>query len=1129
MKQRLEMIILLIMIGNMHAYSQSQNWLWANAIGRTSYDFGYSIVDASGNTYTTGQFAGTVDFDPGAGTSNLTSAGGLDIFISKLDGSGNFVWAKTLGGTGYDAGFAIVLDASGNVYTTGSFSGTADFDPGAGTFNLTATGTFDIFISKLDSSGNFVWAKAIVATVRSYADFIAIDATGNVYTTGYFTGTADFDPGAGTFNLTPVNGDDIFISKLDASGNFVWAKKMGGNSNEFGVSITLDASGNVYTSGSFQGTADFDPGSSTFNLTPAGGWDNFISKLDSLGNFIWVKKMGGTANDEGYSIKTDAYGNVYSTGYFNGTVDFDPGAGTFNLSSAGSEDMFISKLDLFGNLIWAKKIGGSSRDFGGSIAIDASGDIYTAGNFQGTVDVDPGAGVSNLTSVGHFDIFILKLDSSGSFVWVKAIGGTAWDQGVSLALDASRDIYVTGLFHSPSISIGSSTLTNADPTGNTADIFIAKLGANCILPVAPTASNTILCSGHVASLYASGVGTLGWYDAATGGTWLRGGTYYRTPALTANTTYYVQDSTCAHSATRTAVLVTVQDVTKPYAIAKNITIQLNSGGTASITAAQIDNESNDNCGIASMNVSLSSFDCSNIGVNTVILTVTDNQSNSDTATSIVTVQDTTKPNAVAKNVTVQLNSGGIASITAAQVNDGSNDACGIASMSVSPSSFDCSNIGANTVTLTVTDIHGNISTKTATVTVVGNVPNPSITQSTLPGFCQGGAVVLTAYPSTGVTYLWSTAATTQSVNVYASGTYSVTVKDITYGCSASANTSVTYNASDMLSSYTVIATNIARLESNSYVQTGGVGVTDTAGGIKVKINSTITGSGTFARAKNIDVKSGSTVTTKIFSAVPFNLPAFESNPYPTAGSNITIGNNKTVTLTDSIYKLIIIGSNSTVTFTKPVVYIKNLSTNSNSIIKFSNCMVLKIYNTMDIGANNEINPDLNQVTVYAGDNVDIGRGSSINASIYSLGKIETTGTSASRVSMKGMFLANRVVSYYTDWNWNDSCTTCSTTDMDTSFGAPQQTGLTAANIIELNVYPNPNTGKFSIEFNSMQAGPLKIVVYNYLGQELYNISRPDFTGSTSMDFDLRDVASSFYIVKIEINGQVLYRKVLVNK
>lgn len=195
-------------------------------MGGPSSDVGQGVsVDTYGNVYSTGWFNGTADFDPGPGTFNLLNAGvlGADIFISKLDSNGDFVWAKSMGGTFSDSGYGIAIDTSGNVYTTGSFGGTADFDPGTGVLDLVSSGGTDIFISKLNNSGDFVWAKALGAGFDDYGYDISVDSSGNVYTTGFFRGTVDFDPGdMGIFNLTSAGFEDIFISKLAGSDKFPW-------------------------------------------------------------------------------------------------------------------------------------------------------------------------------------------------------------------------------------------------------------------------------------------------------------------------------------------------------------------------------------------------------------------------------------------------------------------------------------------------------------------------------------------------------------------------------------------------------------------------------------------------------------------------------------------------------------------------------------------------------------------------------------------------------------------------------------------------------------------------------------------------------------------------------------------
>ncbi len=416
----------------------AQDFEWAKPFGSTWPDQGQSIaIDASGNVYTTGYFQETVDFDPGTGTTNLTSAGRTDIFVQKMDASGNFLWAKSFGGTSYDHCYSITVDSSGDVYTTGYFQGTVDFEPGAGTTNLTSAGAEDIFVQKMDALGNFLWAKSFGGTSNDYGLSITVDSSGNVYTTGSFQRTVDFDPGAGTTNLISAGGYDIFVQKMDASGNFLWAKSFGGTSYGYGQSITVNASGNVYTTGYFFGTVDFDPGAGTTNLTSAGAEDIFIQKMDASGNFLWAKSFGGTSYGYGQSITLDSSGNVYTTGYFSGTVDFDPGTGTTNLASAGGYDIFVQKMDVSGNFLWAKSFGGILDDRCYSITVDTSGNVYTTGSFQRTVDFDPGAGTTNLTSVGRTDIFVQKLSpcqpttgtdtqtACNSFAWIDGNTYTA--------------------------------------------------------------------------------------------------------------------------------------------------------------------------------------------------------------------------------------------------------------------------------------------------------------------------------------------------------------------------------------------------------------------------------------------------------------------------------------------------------------------------------------------------------------------------------------------------------------------------------------------------------------------------------------------------------------------------------
>lgn len=396
------------------------NFLWAKAVRGTDNKNAWGIaLDLLGNIYISGYFQGTVDFDPGPADSLRTSKGENDIFAMKLDSNGNFLWVKTMGMTGDDRGQGIAVDSSANVYLSGIFANSVDFDPGDEEYTLTSAGGTDPFICKLDSNGNFLWAGAMEGPANGAAR-VAVDTSGNVYLYGMLEGTTDFDPGAETFYLTSNGAWDIFVSKLQSNGQFSWAKAIGGEQWDMANDFVIDPFGNIYATGSFQGTVDFDPGPDSFPLTSTGpaGEDIFILKLDNSGNLVWARAMGGPGRIEtGVDIAVDLSGNVYSTGYFSDTADFDPGPETVNLSSAGDYDLFISKLDRDGDYIWAESMGGVGEDIGTGIAMNNSAAVYLTGFFEETVDVAPGDATYNLTSNGGSDIFVSKLAWKTVFPW----------------------------------------------------------------------------------------------------------------------------------------------------------------------------------------------------------------------------------------------------------------------------------------------------------------------------------------------------------------------------------------------------------------------------------------------------------------------------------------------------------------------------------------------------------------------------------------------------------------------------------------------------------------------------------------------------------------------------------------
>lgn len=476
--QKLYLILFPLLLSQL-IYSQA-SFNWVKSIGGNLNDGAYQLeLDNSGNIYLAGYFEGTCDFDPNINVTNLTSNGGKDIFIQKLDSNGNLIWAKSFGGNMEEFVRSIAVDSKNNVYLTGYYEGTCDFDPSNSNHFLTSSNfSKDIFIEKIDSNGNFVWVKVLYGDSLYWDEGmgIVIDSEDNIYIAGTFDETVDFDPDStGIYNVNSNGGDDIFIQKLDSNGNLIWVKTFGGSSEDKCLNLTIDKNNNLYTTGGFEGTVDFDPSSTPFPIASQGGKDVFIQKIDSSGNFIWAKTFRGIDNQYGFSLKTDSKLNVYITGIMKMTVDFDPSFSVFNLTSNGNDDIFVAKLDSNGNFEWANTMGSSLSDYGWNIETDSIGNSFITGYYYNTVDFDPGIGVLNLTSNGSTDIFIQKLDPSGNLDWVYSIGGVSVDTGHEIEINTSNDIYIAGTYAASvdfDPSVGGTFNENSNGSG---DIFLLKL------------------------------------------------------------------------------------------------------------------------------------------------------------------------------------------------------------------------------------------------------------------------------------------------------------------------------------------------------------------------------------------------------------------------------------------------------------------------------------------------------------------------------------------------------------------------------------------------------------------------------------------------------------------------------
>ncbi len=467
MKRLIFLLLILITVYSIKAQNPTFEWVKSNVDypgygGKSSA--GTFARDASGNIYILGSFKGIVDFNPSPSAAHWVSSVNYTYtaYIQKLDINGNFVWVKTIffenGGLGH-----LEIDDSGNLLIMGNFKDSVDIDPDTTVYKLVSKGEYDIFILKLSSAGNFIWAKSFGGIKDVVVRDMCIDNHGNVYSHGYYKDTVDFDPGPGIciygagYSLYNDPLKNAFIQKLDKNGNFIWAKaflngETGGCSD--GISIDLDSYGNVYCAGYFSGTGiDFDPGAG-LSTPPSNAMGEYIVKLDSLGSFIWVKYTShviswGFADPN--MIELDKFNNIYTTGTFKGHVDFDPGPDTLLLAGYASGDSwaFIKKLDENGNLLWAKSYGRNNWNQPNSITTDTFGNVFSTGIFVDSTDLDPGPDTlvfyTKSIDWSSQGAYLQKLNSNGDLLWAGILqGNDGRSRGFDITTDYAGNVYATG-------------------------------------------------------------------------------------------------------------------------------------------------------------------------------------------------------------------------------------------------------------------------------------------------------------------------------------------------------------------------------------------------------------------------------------------------------------------------------------------------------------------------------------------------------------------------------------------------------------------------------------------------------------------------------------------------------------
>jgi len=405
-------------------------------------------IDDLGNIYVTGFTSGNFGGE--------TNGGGQDVFVAKFNSSGIKQWVSQLGdatmGTDADGGsrpFGLALDSSGNIYVTGYTSGTLGGE--------TNGGGYDIFVAKFNSSGTKQWVSQLgAATMGTDADGdeigrgIAVGSSGNIYVTGYTSGTLGGETNGG--------GYDVFVAKFNSAGTKQWISQLGdatmgtdADRSEFGWGIVLDNSNNIYVTGYTDGTLGGEPNGDGKPLLPPNGnnRDVFVAKFNSSGTKQWVSQLGaatmGTdagAEDVGTGIVLDSSGNIYVTGTTRGTLGGE--------TNGGNDDVFVAKFNSSGAKQWVSQLGdatmGANADgssWGNGIALDNSNNIYVTGQTDGTLGGE--------LNGGYYDVFVAKFNSAGTKQWISQLGDATMgtdadglDQGKAIALDTAGNIYVTG-------------------------------------------------------------------------------------------------------------------------------------------------------------------------------------------------------------------------------------------------------------------------------------------------------------------------------------------------------------------------------------------------------------------------------------------------------------------------------------------------------------------------------------------------------------------------------------------------------------------------------------------------------------------------------------------------------------
>lgn len=405
------------------------------------------VTDAAGNVYATGHFYGTTNF----GGANRTSAGGSDIFLVKIDPDGVHQWDLTFGDAAdVQHATAVSVDAAGNVYIAGIFTGSVNFGGSA----LVSAGIRDIFLAKFNPAGVHQWSKRFGDNLDQYSTAMLVDYFDNIYWTGYFAGAVNFGGGA----LTSAGGNDAFLVKLDLAGAHLWSKRFGDAADQRGMALGPDHWGNIDFAMDFMGGVDLGGG----NLTSAGNFDIGVAQYGPTGLYQWGGRYGDAAEQHVNALATEPFtGYVYISGANFGATDFGGGA----ITSAGGSDLYIAKWDCYGNHMWSDGWGNAANQSGTALVTDITGFVYVAGPFEGTIDVGGGP----MASAGFEDVLLAGFATDGTYAMSRAFGDPSnFQQPTCLTEDVDYNVLIGGTFQG-SIDFGGSVYS-----ATAGDAFLVK-------------------------------------------------------------------------------------------------------------------------------------------------------------------------------------------------------------------------------------------------------------------------------------------------------------------------------------------------------------------------------------------------------------------------------------------------------------------------------------------------------------------------------------------------------------------------------------------------------------------------------------------------------------------------------